>query len=691
MAGERREMAGERREMARERREMAGEKREMTARKRKDRERARELSSGGRVWRVAAYIRLSREDGNDESLSVTNQKKIIAGYLEEGAAGRYILAGFYIDDGETGTDHDRPAFGRMIRDMEEGRIDCIICKNLSRMFRNYADQGYFLEKVFPKHRTRFITVSEPKIDSYLHPEALFGLEVPINGLMNDRFAAKTSRDIRETFAAKRKRGEFIGAFAPYGYKRSPEDKNKLCVDREAAEVVRDIYDWYVLEGMSKNGIARRLNELGVPSPAAYKRSKGLRFYCPQMEKSGGLWSPRAVALILKNQVYTGAMVQGRQTVISYKVHEKVAVPEEDWYVVPGMHEPIIQEALFQRAAQLQKADTRTAPGERKRHLLSGLIYCADCKRAMTRQKTKGIVYYYCRTYRERSRTSCTKHTIREDVVLKAVAAAIRERLALSQPASDSSVQSQPAGDSSARPWPIGDSSAWPWPIGDSSARPWPIGDGSAREDGGGRRSRDEGMGADEKTGGTAKIGTVEKTGQVKGMGKTEAGAAACAKQQGGSKGVTLAALYRGKPSRQEREASRLEELFLQRQKELEKITKILDELYGDWKDGLITKEGYIRLREKYFARAGQLEHAVETIRAQRKKMGGDPSREDAGDGLKGGRKGGRKGGTKEDGEEDKKGDPDQDMEVLDRGLLVSLIQGIYVHEGGQITIRTIPQ
>lgn len=568
---------------------IAPKERRQMARKRNVREGVHRLSPEDRVWRVAAYIRLSREDGNDESLSVTNQKKIIVGYLEDGFEGGFILVGYYIDDGETGTDHDRPAFQRMIRDMEAGRIDCIICKNLSRMFRNYADQGYFLEKVFPKHRTRFITVSEPKLDSYLHPETLFGLEVPINGLMNDRFAAKTSRDIRETFAAKRRKGEFIGAFAPYGYKRSPEDKNKLCIDQEAAEVVRDIYHWYVYEGMSKNGIARRLNELGVLSPAAYKRSKGLRFYCPQMEKSGGLWSPRAVTWILKNQVYTGAMVQGRQTVISYKVHEKVAVPKEDWYIVPDRHEPIVPEALFQKAARLQKADTRTAPGERKRHLLSGLIYCADCGRAMTRQKTRGIVYFYCRTYREQSKGACTKHTIREEAVLKALAWAIRERLAQAD-----------------------------------------LLYGAAKGRGGG---------------------------------------------WGGAEEASL-------PARQEREASRLAEMLLQRQEELDKVNKIIDGLYGDWKEGLITKEGYIRLKEKYSVRAGQLERAVETIRSQCGEASGEPSKEEDQDGLKG--------GAKEDWERDKKAAPDCAAEALDRGFLVSVLQGIYVHEGGRVTIEFIP-
>ncbi len=381
-------------------------------------------------WRIAVYIRLSREDGNDESLSVTNQKKIINEYLESFFEEEFTLVDHYVDDGLTGTDYDRPDFRRMVHDMEAGKVNCIICKNLSRMFRNYSDQGYFLEKVFPLHNVRFITVSDPKVDSYLHPETIHGLEVPINGLMNDRFAAKTSLDVRATFATKRRKGEFIGAFAPYGYKKDPENKNALIVDDEAAEVVQNIYQWFVYEGMSKNGIARRLNDLGIASPAAYKKNKGLNFCCPQSGKNDGLWSPSAVSLVLNNRMYLGIMVQGKQAVVSYKVHQRRAVPKEDWYMVPDTHEPIIQEELFKRAAALQVRDTRTAPSERKLHLLSGFIRCADCRKAMTRQKTKNIVYYYCRTFREKSKSACTKHTVKEKTVVKAVLWALRIQISL---------------------------------------------------------------------------------------------------------------------------------------------------------------------------------------------------------------------------------------------------------------------
>lgn len=520
-------------------------------------------SSQARVWHIAAYIRLSREDGNDESLSVTNQKKIIGEYLETCFEGKFAFVDYYIDDGITGTDYDRPGFQRMLHDMEAGKVNCIICKNLSRMFRNYSDQGYFLEKIFPMNKTRFITVSDPKVDSFLHPETLQGLEIPINGLMNDRFAAKTSLDVRSTFATKRRRGEFIGAFAPYGYKKDPDNKNALVIDEEAALVVQKIYQWFVYEGMSKNGIARRLNDLGIANPAAYKKSKGLKFCCPQGEKNDGLWSPGSVSAVLKNQMYLGTMVQGKQTVVSYKVHQRHAVPERDWYKVPDTHEPIIRAELFQKAARLQARDTRTSPAESKLHLLSGFIRCADCKKAMTRQKSKNIVYYYCRTYREKSPNACTKHGVKEETVIKAVLEAIRIQISLAA-------------------------------------------------------SLDE---------------VIEKI---------------------------------SRESAAKKESTYLAAMLSLRKKELDRVINIVDELYGDWKNGDISKEEYVRLKEKYSSQARQLKTTIKNIQSEcEATVKGVPKEEPYLAGFL----------------------TYKNIKELNRGILVELVKNIYIHQKGEISIE----
>ncbi len=382
------------------------------------------------LWRIAVYIRLSREDGDDESLSVTNQKKILAEYVEQSLDGPHTLAGFYIDDGNTGTDHDRPAFQRMLGDIEDGQVNCVICKTLSRAFRNYADQGYFLEDFFPRHHTRFISVGGPHVDSFANPEAISGLEVPITGLMNDRFASKTSEDVRRTFNTKRRNGEYIGAFAPYGYSKDPNDKNRLIVDDEAAQVVRDVFAWFVLEGLSLTGICHWLNERGFPNPSAYKRKKGLNYHNPKSAANDGLWNASTLRRLLKNEIYLGHMVQGRQKVVSYKVHDLVNVPPEQWFIKRDTHEPVVDEALFGQAQALLARDTRTANGHGTVSLFAGFLCCADCQKAMHRHPAKRFVYYVCRTYAEKSPERCTRHSIREDTLEEAVLAAIRAQLLL---------------------------------------------------------------------------------------------------------------------------------------------------------------------------------------------------------------------------------------------------------------------
>ncbi|MCU6763311.1 Recombinase [uncultured Roseburia sp.] len=402
------------------------------------------------IWYIAIYIRISRDDGSDESLSVSNQRKILLEFLKKSFQDEHVVTDIYIDDGQSGTDYERPGFQRMIHDVETGKVNCIICKNLSRAFRNYSDQGYFLESFFPRFNTRFITLSDPKIDTFINPETVNGMEVPINGLMNDRFAYKTSSDIRRTFDTKRRNGEFIGAFAPYGYAKDTENKNHLIIDPEAAQVVKDIFHWYVYgdgstevitdrdgtkykrltDSMSKESIARKLNNLGIPNPAAYKRSKGMKYHNSQADKNDGLWQSSSITTILSNEMYIGTMVQGKQKVISYKVHDKITIPEDKWYRVPNTHKPIISSELFHRVQELQAKDTRRAPGKKQNYLFSGFLRCADCKKAMTRKPSKNLIYYNCSTYKRKSKTKCSIHSIRLDVLEPAVLTAIQRQIEL---------------------------------------------------------------------------------------------------------------------------------------------------------------------------------------------------------------------------------------------------------------------
>lgn len=369
-------------------------------------------------WRVGLYIRLSKDDGRRESLSVQNQRKILLDFLEHDFQGPWVLEGEYVDDGLTGTDDSRESFQRLIAQVKRGAVNCVLCKTLSRAFRNYADQGYFLEELFPRCRTRFIALGSPRVDSYLDPEAVqLGLEIPINGILNDRYAAKTSADVRRTLDMKRRRGEFIGSFAPYGYAKAPGDKNTLVPDPEAAVVVQEIFR-RCLAGESKSAIAAWLNDTQTPNPTAYKARRGSRYARPGPE-TDGLWTQTTVARILKNPVYRGTLVQGRQRVVSYKVHQTVSVPPEDWYQVEGTHEPLISPEDFEKAQQCSQG-VRCPPGQETPNLFAGLLHCADCGKAMTRRRARGTVYYHCSTYRRKSKTACTKHTVREDVLLQEV-------------------------------------------------------------------------------------------------------------------------------------------------------------------------------------------------------------------------------------------------------------------------------
>lgn len=430
------------------------------------------------VWKIGIYIRLSREDKEkeeervskkrggrnqlqnveaDASGSIVEQDKILTEWVEEYfREEQYEIVDYFVDDGLTGTDDTRDDFQRLMEYVEDGRINCIVVKTLSRAFRNYADQGRYLEQIFPRLSVRFISSGNPFVDSFNDPDAINnGMEIPINGLMNDRFAAKTSADIRRTFDAKRRRGEFIGAFAPYGYIKDPEDKNSIIVDEDAAQVVKDIFQWFVygdgsteivtdengverevLKGsMSKRGIALKLNELGVLNPTAYKQQvQKLKYQNPGTEMNDGLWMGSNILALLKNQMYVGDMIQGRNRIISYKVHTQISVPEEEWYVVPNTHEAIIDRELFEKAQLLHSRDTRTAPGKKEVYIFAGMLRCFDCKKAMRRKTAKNLVYYHCRTAQDKG--VCTKRSIREDRLINAVYDAIRVQIELVQTLSD---------------------------------------------------------------------------------------------------------------------------------------------------------------------------------------------------------------------------------------------------------------
>lgn len=378
-------------------------------------------------WRAAFYIRLSREDGNDESYSVKNQRQRLKEYLESLASNERIkLEDCYIDDGYTGTDSDRDGFQRMLADIDKGKINCVIVKDLSRLSRNDWECKKYLQHFFVVKDVRFISLELPKLDSYKNPDEIYEMGVSIQSMYNENHCRETSVKVRGTFNMKRKKGEFIGAFAPYGYQKSPDNKHKLIIDEETVAVVKDIFNWYVYGGLSKNAIVRKLISLGVSSPAAYKKEKGMKYQNPSSDKYNPVWSARSITSILTNKMYLGHMVQGKQKVKSYKVHTRINIPQEEWCVVENTHEKIIDEQTFNAAQSLMCRNTRTAPDKGSPYVFSGFLRCADCKKAMGRRTAKGNVYYACRTNTVQG--TCTRHSIRHDKLEKAVLKAIQKQV-----------------------------------------------------------------------------------------------------------------------------------------------------------------------------------------------------------------------------------------------------------------------
>lgn len=392
-----------------------------------------------KVWYVAFYIRLSREDkrGKDESESITNQRLILTDFLEQqDDDDEYVFVDEYVDDGVSGTtDEERENFLRLLADIQKGKINCVIVKNLARSFRNNGDQSYYLGDWFPRNDVRFISLYQQPIDTYKDPQNAQNIAVPVQGVLNEEHARGTSESVRRTFDKKREKGLHIGSFAAYGYQKDPEDKNALVIDEEAAEHVKSIFVWF-LEGMSKNAIVRKLNESGILCPAAYKKSKGMKYKNPNAEGGNPLWCAMSVTNILKNRIYVGDMVQGRYRIKSYKIHVQETVPEDEWFIVENTHEPIISREVFAHVQELLKKDTRTAPEQKSLYLFSGFLRCADCGKAMTRSKVRGNVYYHCRTYKDQSKTACTKHTIKHNHLEQAVLYAIRQQIYIAVSFSD---------------------------------------------------------------------------------------------------------------------------------------------------------------------------------------------------------------------------------------------------------------
>ena len=374
-------------------------------------------------WKIGAYLRLSSDDGDKlESNSISNQKELIRQFAKR-EIGINIME-YYIDDGYSGTDFNRPDFQRMVEDIKEEKINAVIVKDLSRFGRNYIAVGQYIEEIFPTYNIRFISIND-NIDSYKDPSSLNSIIVPFKNLMNDEYARDISNKVKSVLNSKKSNGEFIGSEVPYGYLRDPNDKHKFIIDKVASKVVKKIFKM-ILDGNSKAEIAKSLNLLGILPPKAYKMQNKSEF--AEIPITVRTWDNKKIDKILKNRVYIGDLVQNKVKRISYKVHKLVYNSIENLIIVKNHHEAIIKEEDFDKAQKiLFEKDLRTNKNG-EYDLFGGFLKCGECQSQMTVINGKKKQYYYCREYiRNRS---CTNHSIEKNTLENIVSKLINMQINL---------------------------------------------------------------------------------------------------------------------------------------------------------------------------------------------------------------------------------------------------------------------
>ena len=371
-------------------------------------------------YHAALYIRLSKEDESEgPSQSVQNQESLLREFVQQHRLSVYDT---YIDDGWSGTNFDRPAFQRMIADIEAKKVNMVITKALSRLGRDYIMTGHYMERYFPEHRVRYISLLDG-IDTGVDSTA--NDITPFRAIMNDMYAKDISKKIKSVKRDKQRKGQFIGGKPVYGYKMHPTEKNKIVIDEEVAPVVRRIFA-LALSGMSCRNIAALLNQEGVPTPATYANLPVAR-----PGPYTGLWSSERISDMLQNETYIGNMVQGRSVKISYKSKKCLKQNPANWVVVEGTHEPLVDVETFRKVRMLvnSRRHTRSRTYD---FLLKGLIFCHECGyplAVLNRKNARGedVLYFVCRTYQRFTKTGvCTCHSIKEKTVTDAVVAKVRE-------------------------------------------------------------------------------------------------------------------------------------------------------------------------------------------------------------------------------------------------------------------------
>ncbi len=394
------------------------------------------VDSSVRSWKTAFYVRLSVEDNGKDSDSIENQIAVLETYI---AARPYLnKVDIFVDNGYTGTDFFRPEFIRMMEAVQRGDVDCVLVKDLSRLGRNYIETSQFIEKICPFYGLRFISVNDRYDTAAVTGEGQ--LWASLSNIVNDYYAKDISRKVSSALQMKMERGDYIGSYAPYGYQKDPQNRNRLLVCPETAPVIRRIFQWRA-EGMSYMGINRRLNDAGIPSPGQYKLNHGTLTNNNQTGRRI-LWNKHIITEILSDVIYIGHTAQRKGHQSLYEGIPFYRADRGEWIVVENTHEPLVSEELFEQVQQINQRSRMTAKANQGKyaHLPKAVnIYgrkltCGGCGRVMklhrsfNRRRDKAYFTFKCPTYAEHGERGCSDVKMRKAELDNAVFAFIKTQM-----------------------------------------------------------------------------------------------------------------------------------------------------------------------------------------------------------------------------------------------------------------------
>lgn len=356
---------------------------------------------------TALYCRLSRDDDyHGDSSSIKNQKEMLAEYA---IVNRFENHAFYVDDGYSGTSFERPDFVRLINDIEKGKVSTVITKDLSRLGRDYLKTGLYIESYFPNHNVRFIAIND-QVDSNKESNDF----TPFKNIINEWYAKDISKKIKSAYHTKALKGEFTGPYAPYGYKKDPDNKYRLILDDETAVIVKRIFE-YALDGVTPFRIASTLKKEGILKPRA-KMMKDLgKYVSEKFVKYPYDWSYQTIFTILKNREYLGHIICNKNASKSYKDRSLIKLPKDEWIEVKNMHEPIINEKVFDEVQKIISVKKKKLKDEDSPQIFIGLLRCPDCGKTLSFKRTKdrkSYGHFACTTFRTFGKSYCTMHYIR---------------------------------------------------------------------------------------------------------------------------------------------------------------------------------------------------------------------------------------------------------------------------------------